>query len=89
VPIRFVELRVGVPDPADAALRYERVLGAQPLAPVAGNREVVIALADTPIRLVRGSGLQVVLAPTRSDLPLDLLAAELPGIRWCDVSEAI
>ena len=86
VPIRFVELQVGVPDPASAALRYERVLGARALATVDGSDEVVIPLADTSIRLVRGSGLQLVLAPSRSGLPLGPLAAELPGIRWTGVS---
>jgi len=88
LPIRFVELQVGVPDPASAALRYERVLGARALATVDGSGEIVIPLADTPIRLVRGSGLQLVVAPSRSDLPLGPLAAELSGIRWTSVSEA-
>ena len=88
LPIRFVELRVGVPDPAEAALRYERVLGARAMADAAGSGDVVILLADTPIRLVRGSGIQLMLAPSRPGLPLDLLAAEFPGIRWSEVPEA-
>jgi hypothetical protein len=82
VPIRFVELRVGVPDPGTAVLQYERVLGTRALTTVDGSGDVVVPLADTPIRLVRGSGLQLMLAPTRSNVPLDPLAAELPGVCW-------
>jgi hypothetical protein len=88
VPSRFVELRVGVQDPASAAPRYEQVLGARALAAADGSGELIVPIADTPIRLVRGSGLQVVVAPTRPDLPLEVLTAELPGLRWAGLPEA-
>jgi hypothetical protein len=84
VPIRFVELRVGVPDPA-AASTYERVLGVRVQAVADESGEFVIPLADTPVRLARGSGIQFVVVPTRSDVSLELLAAELPGVRWAGV----
>jgi hypothetical protein len=58
------------------------VLGTRALTTVDGSGDVVVPLADTPIRLVRSSGLQLMLAPTRSNVPLDPLAAELPGVCW-------
>lgn len=85
VPIEFVELRVGVGDPARAAAAYESVLGVRATAATDGSGVRLMPLADTPIRLVPGGGIELVVALRAARLPadvLDQLAAELPGFRW-------
>jgi catechol 2,3-dioxygenase-like lactoylglutathione lyase family enzyme len=83
VPLRFVELRVGVPDPAQVAARYAQVLGVGPM-PDEGGTSLVVPIPWTPIRLVRGEGLQVVVAPQRSVLSLPDLQQHIPGLVWAD-----
>lgn len=78
-PIRFIELQVALPDPHSAVTSYERVLHVQAGVDKDGY---TLPLADTPIRLVRGHGLYLVLEPLSLKLPLQALSAAIPGIRW-------
>ncbi len=78
-PIRFVEICVGVPEPAAAAASYQRVLG---VGPQTGPGGILIPLGDTPLRLVEGDDWFAVLKPRRPGLSLDDLAAAVPGLGW-------
>jgi hypothetical protein len=85
-PVRFVELRVGLPDPEAGRERYERLLGPS----VHGvDGAILLRPGDTPIRLVRGVDLSVLLEARSQTVSLDDLAAAVPGIvRFDDRSAA-
>lgn len=76
---RFVELEVGVPNPDAVADTYQRVLGVQPKGVEGGY---LLRLADTPIRLVKGDAVSVLLHPGSSNLPIRDLSESFPAIRW-------
>ena len=82
-PIRFVALEVAVPDPGAALKTYQRVLKVQPGAERNGY---LLPLADTPIRLVEGDMVSLVLEARPSDLALRALPESFPAIRWVDTS---
>lgn len=79
VPLRFVEIRVGAPDPVSAAAGFVRVFGVTPV-PDPDDAAVIVPVPRTPIRLVPGAGFQVVVTPARPNPALDDLQALLPGL---------
>jgi hypothetical protein len=83
-PVRLVEVRVGVPVPETVAEAYARVLNVRPDRDEDGYR---LPLADTPIRLMKGDGLYLLLESLGADLPLRALSRAVPGIRWVTLQE--
>jgi Glyoxalase-like domain len=78
-PLQLVELRLGRTDPEATVLVWQRIVG------TAYRREgdgYLVQLGDTPIRVVPGEDLTVVVKG-RSDGPTDeRLAAVVPGVRF-------
>lgn len=78
-PIQLVELRLGCADPEATAHGWQRVTGATHLRDGDGY---VVRLGDTPIRVVPGEGLTLVVTSRGAGPARERLAAEVPGIRF-------
>lgn len=81
-PIELVELRVGRPDPAATARAWQHILN---LPAVRDGASSLLPLADTPIRLVPGAELTLVVRQRLDGLPIDRLEAVVPGVHFVRV----
>ena len=83
-PLQLVELCLGCADPEATVRVWQHVVGAAYLREGDGY---VVRLGDTPIRVVPGEGLTVVVQ-SRGNGPTDeRLAAVVPGIRFASLEE--
>ena len=78
-PIQFVELRLGLADPENTVQGWQRGMGTTYRREGAGY---VVPLGDTPIRVVPGDGLTLVLT-SRASAPVEARLAEVvPGVQF-------
>jgi len=81
-PLQLVELCLGCADPAATVQGWQRVVGA---AHQRAGEGYLVRLGDTPIRVVPGEGLTVVVKRS-SDVPTgERLAAVVPGVRFASL----
>jgi len=78
-PVQFVELRLGRADPDATVQRWQRSMG------TAYRREedgYVVPLGDTPIRVVPGAGLSLVVTSRSGGSSTARLAEVIPGVQF-------
>jgi hypothetical protein len=81
-PLQLVELCLGCADPEATVQVWQRIVGA------AHRREgdgYLVRLGDTPIRVVPGEGLTVVVKRSSDGPPGERLAAAVPGVRFASL----